>query len=160
MVIWGTLWGAFVGLLWPGMGDFGWIPGAIIGSLMGLTLRVSVRNAIKRETDAFKQEQALSADAAAAELAKSQSRDAQLAATAAATREPIPDAFANSLSTSLGKDEAPPLTATEELQTPAPVPMRAQAAAAEISVPTAAPPIQSTPSAAPPAAPPPPRSRR
>ncbi|TAG83007.1 MAG: DUF2339 domain-containing protein [Betaproteobacteria bacterium] len=154
MVIWGTLWGAFVGLLWPGMGDFGWIPGAIIGSLMGLTLRVSVRNAIKRETDAFKQEQALSADAAAAELAKSQSRDAQLAATAAATREPIPDAFANSLSTSLGKDEAPPLTATEELQTPAPVPMRAQAAAAEISVPTAAPPIQSTPSAAPPAAPP------
>lgn len=152
MVLWGMLWGAFVGLLWPGMGDWGWLPGAIIGSLMGLTLRVSVRNAIKREADTIRQDQALSVDAAAAASTKSQSRDAQLAATAAATSAPLPDAFADTLSAAQGRDEAPPLTANEELQTPSPAPIRAQAVAMQVSASAAAVPSQSAPTLPPPPA--------
>jgi uncharacterized membrane protein len=63
MVFWGTLWGAFIGMLWLQSPDWGWIPGAIIGALMGLTLRFSVRNAIAREAEKLKLRATLEAEA-------------------------------------------------------------------------------------------------
>ncbi len=51
MVIWGAVWGAIVGLI----GDFwyglGWLPGAILGALAGLTLRSAVDKRIATQTE-------------------------------------------------------------------------------------------------------------
>lgn len=85
MVIWGAVWGAVLGLLWPGGdGEFQMVAGALLGTLAGWTLRRSVRTAIA------KQWAALGAPAtAAAALAPS------LARTAAETEPDQPLAAAD-----------------------------------------------------------------
>ncbi len=118
MIFWGTLWGAFLGLLWPGTGEWGWIPGAVVGALMGLTLRFSVRNAIARESEKLK-------SSALAQFASSQSasvaqpdspREEERAATAIATGVASansvvsPIEAASNLSSEISREQAPDST--------------------------------------------------
>ncbi len=86
MVWWGMLWGAFLGLLWPGMHDLGWVPGAIIGALMGLTLRFSVRSAIAREAAKLQPKIVV---AATEKKAKSNSAAATATTAMNATPDPV-----------------------------------------------------------------------
>lgn len=51
MVLWGAIWGAVLGLLWPGYGDeWRWMLGAVLGAIGGLTLRGAVRSEIRRQS--------------------------------------------------------------------------------------------------------------
>jgi uncharacterized membrane protein len=47
MVLWGVVWGAILGLLWPGWGEAGTVLGAVLGALAGWTLRMAVRGEVK-----------------------------------------------------------------------------------------------------------------
>ncbi|TFZ03783.1 DUF2339 domain-containing protein [Ramlibacter humi] len=50
MVLWGAVWGAVLGLLWPGYGDeWRWMLGAVLGAIGGVTLRGAVRSEIRRQ---------------------------------------------------------------------------------------------------------------
>ena len=48
MILWGAIWGGLLGLMLGRVGEFGLVPGAIIGALAGLTLRMSVRSEFAR----------------------------------------------------------------------------------------------------------------
>ena len=47
MVLWGVVWGAILGLLWPGWDEAGTVVGAVLGALAGWTLRMAVRGEVK-----------------------------------------------------------------------------------------------------------------
>ena len=47
MVLWGVVWGAILGLLWPGWGEAGTVVGAVLGALAGWSLRKAVRSEVK-----------------------------------------------------------------------------------------------------------------
>lgn len=50
MVLWGTIWGGVLGLLWRGYGwEFNAVAGALLGALAGLTLRAAVRKELARQ---------------------------------------------------------------------------------------------------------------
>ena len=46
MVLWGVVWGAILGLLWPGWDEAGAVVGAVLGAIAGLTLRKAVRSEV------------------------------------------------------------------------------------------------------------------
>ncbi len=50
MVIWGIFWGALLGALWPGYGDWQMYPGAVLGMLAGLSLRWMVRREFAKQS--------------------------------------------------------------------------------------------------------------
>ena len=50
MVLWGVVWGAILGLLWPGWDEAGAVVGAVLGAIAGLTLRKAVRSEVARAT--------------------------------------------------------------------------------------------------------------
>lgn len=52
MLIWGVVWGAVLGLLWPDWGGDGWMPGALLGLAAGWSLRKAVRTVVRREIEA------------------------------------------------------------------------------------------------------------
>ena len=47
MVLWGVVWGAILGLLWPGWDEAGTVVGAVLGALAGWTLRMAVHGEVK-----------------------------------------------------------------------------------------------------------------
>jgi uncharacterized membrane protein len=50
MVVWGVIWGAVLGLFWPGYStELHMIAGAVLGGIAGLTLRSAVRNELARQ---------------------------------------------------------------------------------------------------------------
>ncbi len=134
MIVWGILWGAFLGWWWPDIYGLGAIPGAILGLFAGLTLRVSVKNLI----DAELQKARGTASAMSAVVAKSGDAAAEKQAASVPT------------ATSSTPSEAPPLAAAS-------IAARATIAASPIATATAtaattAPPKPLTP--LPPAPPP------
>lgn len=115
MVIWGAVWGAVLGLLWPG-GDseFQFVAGALLGTLAGWTLRRGVRTAIN------KQWAALGASAPAA------------AAAAAAAARPVAESEAP-LTPADFEATQPPALAPTGLPAPAQVAAATAAAAAAVA---------------------------
>ena len=53
MLIWGAVWGALLGLLWPGWDGEGIMLGALLGLAAGWSLRRAVRREIARQIDAL-----------------------------------------------------------------------------------------------------------
>jgi len=49
MLIWGAVWGALIGLLWPGYGSPFWILGALLGLAAGWSLQRAVRTLVRKE---------------------------------------------------------------------------------------------------------------
>jgi uncharacterized membrane protein len=119
MVLWGMLWGAFIGWMWIQNGDWGVVPGAIVGALMGWTLRHSVRNAIAREAEKLKLRATLEADAEKiARVATADSPtsmvDGGIDAGAVATRAQSPNGVGTAIGTteSASRVDAATLTAS------------------------------------------------
>ena len=54
MLIWGAIWGAILGVLWPSYGGDLWFFGAVLGLAAGWTLRAAVRTAVRKEIAAAK----------------------------------------------------------------------------------------------------------
>lgn len=52
MMLWGAIWGAVLGALWPGYNEFGWLCGLILGGLAGLSLRKVIRDEIAQAQQA------------------------------------------------------------------------------------------------------------
>ena len=48
MVLWGVVWGAILGLMWPGWDGAGTVAGAVLGALAGWSLRKAVRSEVGR----------------------------------------------------------------------------------------------------------------
>ena len=90
MVIWGAIWGAILGWLWPGQGFFGdlaVIVGALLGACAGLTLRHVVRREItvrQAEGNSAQAPGSADTDTDARASAQSAARDAQVLAHSAA----------------------------------------------------------------------------
>ncbi|MDR2838888.1 MAG: DUF2339 domain-containing protein, partial [Azonexus sp.] len=63
MLIWGAVWGAILGLLWPDWGEVLWIPGALLGLAAGWSLRLAVRAAVRKEIAAAQRMGSFSVDA-------------------------------------------------------------------------------------------------
>jgi uncharacterized membrane protein len=78
MLIWGAIWGAILGFIWPGYDDFQPVLGAILGFLAGLTFRRAVRAEIAKQKAA--QDLAAQAD----QIVRGRQLDALAAANEAA----------------------------------------------------------------------------
>jgi uncharacterized membrane protein len=66
MLIWGVVWGAIVGLLWPGWDSDAWLVGAALGLAAGWSLRRAVRTVVRREIAAARPARTVPADQATA----------------------------------------------------------------------------------------------
>ncbi|AYQ28273.1 MULTISPECIES: DUF2339 domain-containing protein [unclassified Polaromonas] len=69
MIIWGIVWGAVLGSMWPGYGDFGVFLGAVLGFFAGFSLRWVVRSEVAAAQKKLRP-QAATAPAPAAAAAK------------------------------------------------------------------------------------------
>jgi len=94
MVLWGVVWGALLGLLWPARffsGEFLILLGAALGALAGLTLRKAVRTELARQRAAAAPSAAPATRPAAAQAAPRPPAAAMAPTPPSGTVPPLPD---------------------------------------------------------------------